>query len=107
MLTSDNPRSEDPRAIIEQALQGLQQPDCALVEPDRAQAIRRAVRDAAPADVICIAGKGHETTQEIGGRKFAFNDADVAAEALALRLGAPRQGSAVIATPAAHSRAAA
>ncbi|MEO9102408.1 MAG: UDP-N-acetylmuramoyl-L-alanyl-D-glutamate--2,6-diaminopimelate ligase [Burkholderiaceae bacterium] len=95
VLTSDNPRSENPHAIIEQARQGLQQPDRVRVEPDRAQAIRRVVQEAASADVICIAGKGHETTQEIGGRKFAFSDAAVAAEALALRPVAQHFGSGV------------
>ena len=85
MLTSDNPRSEDPQAIILQALQGLQQPDRAAVEADRARAIRRVIFDAASADLICIAGKGHETTQEINGRKLPFSDAAVAVEALAER----------------------
>ncbi len=85
VLTSDNPRSEDPQAIILQALQGLQQPDRAIVEADRARAIRRVIFDAAPVDLICIAGKGHETTQEVSGRKLPFSDTAVAAEALAER----------------------
>ena len=82
VLTSDNPRSEDPRAIIEQTLQGLRQPERAHVELDRAAAIRFVVRSAAATDVICIAGKGHETTQEVAGRKYAFSDMAVATEAL-------------------------
>ena len=103
VLTSDNPRSEDPRAIIEQALQGLHRPDQASVEPDRALAIRTAVLGAAPVDVICIAGKGHETTQEIGDRKFAFSDVAVATESLAARPVGPQGGPAAVTTVAVKS----
>ncbi len=79
MLTSDNPRSEDPEAIIRQILPGA--PD-AQVEPDRARAILMAVRAAQPQDVLLIAGKGHEEYQEIAGRKLPFSDHEVARIAL-------------------------
>jgi len=83
VLTSDNPRSEDPRAIIE-AIRGGVTVECS-VEPDRAQAIAAAIGAAAAADVILIAGKGHERTQEIAGRRLPFSDAAVARAALARR----------------------
>jgi UDP-N-acetylmuramoyl-L-alanyl-D-glutamate--2,6-diaminopimelate ligase len=79
MLTSDNPRSEDPEAIIGQIRPGA---PLAQVEPDRARAIAQAVRAAQPADVLLIAGKGHEEYQEIGGRKLPFSDHEVARIAL-------------------------
>ena len=86
VLTSDNPRSEDPLAIIAAIRGGLagQEVDCAI-EPDRAKAIEAAIAGADAADVILIAGKGHEQTQEIAGRKLPFSDAAVASAALARR----------------------
>jgi len=85
LLTSDNPRGEDPAAIIEQIRAGAGAA-CA-VEPDRAAAIAAAIADADTADVVLLAGKGHETYQEIAGRRLAFSDATAAAEALARRRG--------------------
>ena len=86
VVTSDNPRGETPSSIITQIVVGmgaaLQAPQ--LIE-DRAAAILYAVRHAAKHDVILLAGKGHETTQEIQGRKRPFLDADHAALALAAR----------------------
>ena len=88
LVTSDNPRSEDPAAIIAQIVGGM---DATRVDStfqaieDRAAAILSAVRHAAKPDVILIAGKGHEAYQEIKGRKMAFSDADHAALALAAR----------------------
>jgi UDP-N-acetylmuramoyl-L-alanyl-D-glutamate--2,6-diaminopimelate ligase len=80
IVTSDNPRSERPEAIIEQIVAGG---DGALeVEPDRRRAIERALEAARPGDVVVIAGKGHEQGQEIAGRKLPFDDRDVAREAL-------------------------
>ncbi|MGS0741297.1 UDP-N-acetylmuramoyl-L-alanyl-D-glutamate--2,6-diaminopimelate ligase [Glaciimonas sp. GG7] len=89
IVTSDNPRSEDPGAIIAQILAGM--PSAALsttavqTQEDRAAAILRAVRKAGKADVVLLAGKGHETYQEIKGKKLPFLDADHAALALASR----------------------
>jgi len=85
IVTSDNPRSEDPGAIIEEIVEGA--PD-AEVEPDRAAAIAHAIELADEGDVVVIAGKGHEPGQEIAGRKIPFDDRDVARDALR-RLGEP------------------
>jgi UDP-N-acetylmuramoyl-L-alanyl-D-glutamate--2,6-diaminopimelate ligase len=80
VVTSDNPRSEDPQAIIEEILAGATgEPE---VEPDRARAIRRAIDLAAPGDVVVIAGKGHERGQETNGVVTPFDDTEVAGEAL-------------------------
>jgi UDP-N-acetylmuramyl tripeptide synthase len=83
LVTSDNPRSEDPLAIIAQIVRGISKPH--EVEPDRARAIERAVRSAASADVVLIAGKGHENYQEIAGRRLPFSDVAAARAALAKR----------------------
>ncbi|MES2317803.1 MAG: UDP-N-acetylmuramoyl-L-alanyl-D-glutamate--2,6-diaminopimelate ligase [Pseudomonadota bacterium] len=88
LVTSDNPRSEDPAAIIAQIVAGMDaaHPDSTFQAiEDRAAAILSAVRHAARPDVILLAGKGHEPYQEIKGRKMAFSDADHAALALAAR----------------------
>ena len=82
LVTSDNPRSEDPQAIIEAILRGMNR---ASVEPDRAKAIRSAVSQAGVHDVILVAGKGHEPYQEIAGIKYPFSDVDAAKSALAER----------------------
>ena len=83
LLTSDNPRSEDPDAIIAAIRRGAG--PAAEVEADRRRAIELAVAGAAPGDVILIAGKGHESTQEIRGRREPFSDEAVARAALATR----------------------
>jgi UDP-N-acetylmuramoyl-L-alanyl-D-glutamate--2,6-diaminopimelate ligase len=83
VLTSDNPRSEDPLAIMAQAGQGLKECPQVIEEPDRAKAIAAAVNMLSPGDALLIAGKGHETYQEIKGQRKHFNDAELAAEALA------------------------
>ena len=85
-LTSDNPRSEPPEAILAQVAAGLRQPHVAQLEPDRARAIAAAVAAAAPADVVLLAGKGHETTQEVAGVHHPFSDRAHAQAALARRL---------------------
>ena len=86
IVTSDNPRSEDPLAIIDQILVGMEgEPD---VEPDRRAAIAKAIESAEEGDVVVIAGKGHEQGQEFADRKIPFDDREVAREALR-RLGAP------------------
>ena len=88
-VTSDNPRGEDPLAIIDDVLAGVLG-GCGArveVEPDRRRAIHAAVSGAGPDDVVLVAGKGHETWQEIGGERRPFDDARVAREALARRAG--------------------
>jgi UDP-N-acetylmuramyl-tripeptide synthetase len=85
IVTSDNPRSEDPRAIIEEIVAGTE--DELEVVPDRREAIARAVEAAAPGDVVLIAGKGHEQGQQFRDRTVPFDDREVAREALR-RLGA-------------------
>lgn len=79
-LTSDNPRTEDPLAIIHEVLPGFAGPHhCQVeVEPDRATAIRKAVEAARPGDTVLIAGKGHENYQIIGTQRLHFDDAEVA-----------------------------
>ena len=74
MLTSDNPRSEDPNSIIAQIQSGIQQAERVKMNPDRATAILQMIREAKPEDIILIAGKGHEETQEIAGQKIPFSD---------------------------------
>ncbi|MBI3231448.1 MAG: UDP-N-acetylmuramoyl-L-alanyl-D-glutamate--2,6-diaminopimelate ligase [Burkholderiales bacterium] len=90
LVTSDNPRSEDPHSIIEQILAGMSKPAQAI--DDRAAAILSAVKHAGKQDVILIAGKGHENYQEIRGKKLPFSDADHAALALATRASMKRAG---------------
>ena len=80
VVTSDNPRSEDPMKIIEAVRAGIAG-DCE-VEPDRAGAIAAAIAGASDHDVVLIAGKGHETYQEIAGRRLPFSDVAVAHDAL-------------------------
>jgi UDP-N-acetylmuramoyl-L-alanyl-D-glutamate--2,6-diaminopimelate ligase len=83
VLTSDNPRSEDPLQIMNDVLVGLRRFDKPIVvEPDRAVAIRRALGDALPGDIVIIAGKGHETYQVLKDRTIAFDDRAVAREIL-------------------------
>lgn len=81
VVTSDNPRSEDPLAILAEIEAGAREGGGAyLVEPDRRAAIRAAVREARSGDVVVVAGKGHETYQELADRTIAFDDREVAAE---------------------------
>ena len=80
-VTSDNPRSEDPAAIIQDILPGLQG-SAWTIEPDRAAAIRQAIAEAMPGDLVLIAGKGHETGQQIGSIIHPFDDRLIAREAL-------------------------
>jgi UDP-N-acetylmuramoyl-L-alanyl-D-glutamate--2,6-diaminopimelate ligase len=83
VITSDNPRSEDPEAIIAEIVPGAERGGGPFeVEPDRREAIRRAVRAAEPGDVVVIAGKGHEAGQEFADRTIPFDDRVVAREEL-------------------------
>ena len=85
VVTSDNPRSEDPMKIIEAILAGVAGEAASAshgesfvhVEPDRRKAIEYALSNAGKGDIVIIAGKGHETTQEIAGVKHPFDDREV------------------------------
>ncbi|HWT34830.1 MAG TPA: UDP-N-acetylmuramoyl-L-alanyl-D-glutamate--2,6-diaminopimelate ligase [Paraburkholderia sp.] len=92
VVTSDNPRSEDPQKIIDQIAAGMKDASKARRIEDRASAILQAVRCAAREDVVVLAGKGHESTQEIMGKKRAFSDQDHARLALAARTTHARGG---------------
>ena len=85
MVTSDNPRTESPVAIIEQVLRGLTRTESVLVQADRALAIAQALALAQPEDVVLLAGKGHEQYQEIEGVKHPFSDRIHAHQALMAR----------------------
>jgi UDP-N-acetylmuramoyl-L-alanyl-D-glutamate--2,6-diaminopimelate ligase len=74
-LTNDNPRSEDPQAILTEILAGFDQPERAYIELDRAQAIQQALATADAQGLVLIAGKGHETTQQMGSIRLPFSDA--------------------------------
>jgi UDP-N-acetylmuramyl tripeptide synthase len=84
IVTSDNPRSENPAHIIQQVLSGFTKTP--FTEPDRARAIRQAVQLAQVGDIVLVAGKGHENYQEVAGIKLPFSDAEVVQ--LALNTGA-------------------
>jgi murE/murF fusion protein len=100
-LTSDNPRHEDPQALITAIQQGIpsqtqtqDQPQAQIhIQIDRAQAIAQAILEAKPADVVLLAGKGHEKTQVIGQQVLPFSDVDQAQQALGLRELLDRLGS--------------
>ena len=88
VLTSDNPRSEEPLAIIQQIAEGARRGGGRFVlELDRRGAIRKALAEATSGDLVLIAGKGHETGQEFADRLVPFDDRTVAREELAALLG--------------------
>jgi UDP-N-acetylmuramoyl-L-alanyl-D-glutamate--2,6-diaminopimelate ligase len=90
VITSDNPRSEDPLAVIADVRSGMSGP--ATVEPDRRSAIRLALREASQGDVVLVEGKGHETTQVFADRAEPFDDRAVVAEELSsITRAAPRR----------------
>jgi UDP-N-acetylmuramoyl-L-alanyl-D-glutamate--2,6-diaminopimelate ligase len=79
VLTSDNPRSEDPLAIMDDALVGLNRSGTPyLIEPERERAIRAAIESAQPGDIVILAGKGHETYQILKDGPIPFDDREVA-----------------------------
>ena len=83
VLTSDNPRGENPLAIIDEVLPGLSGASApVIVEPDRHHAIELAIAQAQPGDLVLLAGKGHEKTQTIGGRVIPFDDVAIAQQVL-------------------------
>ncbi len=87
VVTSDNPRSEDPMAIIDAVLAGIDDRHAVAVEPDRRAAISLAVEVARPGDVVLVAGKGHEQAIEIGGVSLPFDDRQEAQAAVSARRG--------------------
>jgi len=82
IITNDNPRSEDPLAIVAQIRAGMRDPERAQVMTDREAAIREALLLAEPGDVVVVAGKGHENYQLIGDDVRPFSDAQVVSDAL-------------------------
>ncbi|HVI59126.1 MAG TPA: UDP-N-acetylmuramoyl-L-alanyl-D-glutamate--2,6-diaminopimelate ligase [Luteimonas sp.] len=82
IVTDDNPRGEDGDAIVAEIVAGFSNPSAAVVERDRRRAIARAIGEAGPDDIVLIAGKGHETYQEVAGVKHPFDDRQVARELL-------------------------
>ena len=81
VVTSDNPRTEDPWAILEDILAGMGGPGGEIhIEPDRPQAIRWALAQGRPGDVIVLAGKGHETYQEVNGVQYPMDEREIVAE---------------------------
>ena len=89
VVTTDNPRSEDPAVILEEVLSGLVDRNAVVVEPDRRRAIRIGLQAATAGDAVLILGKGHETDQEFADRVVTFDDAAVAGEELQAIQGAP------------------
>jgi len=93
VATADNPRSEDPLAIIEESLVGLRETRTRFViEPDRRKAIALALAEARPGDIVLLAGKGHERTQITRQGEFPFDDHQVAGAELN-RMGYRRGGA--------------
>jgi UDP-N-acetylmuramoyl-L-alanyl-D-glutamate--2,6-diaminopimelate ligase len=85
LVTSDNPRSEPAQSIVDQIVAGMRAAPAPIVQVDRRLAIEQAIAQAAPQDVLLLAGKGHESTQEIAGVKHPFSDVLVARAALRQR----------------------
>jgi UDP-N-acetylmuramyl tripeptide synthase len=85
VLTSDNPRGESPAYILSQILAGVVRQDGVAVIENRHEAIAHALRSSAPQDVVLIAGKGHEATQEVAGVKTPFSDVEESMAALRAR----------------------
>ena len=88
IVTDDNPRTEDGDAIVADIMAGFAAPAKVVVERDRRRAIERAIGAAGPGDIVLVAGKGHETYQEVAGVKHPFDDSEVARAALARKAGA-------------------
>jgi UDP-N-acetylmuramoyl-L-alanyl-D-glutamate--2,6-diaminopimelate ligase len=85
IVTDDNPRGEDGDAIVAQIVAGMRAPERATVMRDRARAIDIAIAQARAGDVVLVAGKGHETYQEVAGAKHPFDDLQVARATLEAR----------------------
>jgi UDP-N-acetylmuramoyl-L-alanyl-D-glutamate--2,6-diaminopimelate ligase len=85
VITSDNPRSEDPATIVEAVASGLPKGSASVVEVDRRRAIDAAIDAAEEGDVVLVLGRGHEPVQQIAGERLLFDDREVAAESLRRR----------------------
>jgi UDP-N-acetylmuramoyl-L-alanyl-D-glutamate--2,6-diaminopimelate ligase len=85
VLTSDNPRTESAQAIVQEMLTGLTAQAQALIETDRARAIEQVLQQAGDADVVLVAGKGHEDYQELAGQRLPFSDREQVQQALKAR----------------------
>ena len=94
VLTSDNPRTEDPNQILDDLLSGFRRPGWVRVEPDRRRAIEAALRDAEPGDAVLIAGKGQRTFQIFSNTVLPFDDKAIAAQCLRRRYRHPNRTSA-------------
>ena len=81
-MTSDNPRTEDPEAIIADIVAGMSQPQKRIVEVSRPAAIHLALDMARTGDVVLLAGKGHETYQEIKGQKYHMSEEEIVQDVL-------------------------
>ena len=93
VVTSDNPRTEDPKSIIADILAGMEQGGGIHVEPDRSAAIGWALEQGRPGDVIVLAGKGHETYQEVDGVKYPMDEREIVAQWFRERSGQERTGN--------------
>lgn len=89
VVTSDNPRTEPPGQIIDDIMKGFKKPEKILVIESRKEAIKSVIKTSGPRSVILIAGKGHETYQEINGERFHFDDREIARAALLEKNGNP------------------
>jgi UDP-N-acetylmuramyl tripeptide synthase len=85
IVTSDNPRTEDPRAIVDEVVAGIPPSRAYEAIVDRREAIVRALGIARPGDVVLLAGKGHETVQVVGDRRIPFDERAIVAELLGRR----------------------
>ena len=86
VVTSDNPRNEDPNRILDDVLEGIPDGKSVLVEVDRAIAIKEAIFSAFAGDVVLIAGKGHEDYQIVGSKRLCFDDRSYAGKTLKMKL---------------------
>lgn len=93
VVTSDNPRSEDPGEIAQAVLDGVPLQTRVILELDRRKAIHRAIGEASDGDIVLVLGRGHEPLQEIAGSKLPFDDRQVSREALAHRRMSADSGS--------------
>jgi UDP-N-acetylmuramoyl-L-alanyl-D-glutamate--2,6-diaminopimelate ligase len=84
VITSDNPRTEQPEDIVASIVAGLDSSTASVIEIDRQTAIRRAIAAAEDGDIVLVLGRGHEPTQDIGGNRIPFDDRQVARDALRL-----------------------